>query len=223
MAYGIYEPRPYNPYYVPPKSRFATSPSEILHLAVAMLALAAVLYIVFDKNEGFQKLNALSAPLKIAAALLISGVGFVLHELGHKFTAQHFGHWSEFRASVSGLLLALVIAWTTGIPFAAPGATWHNAHSKRDQGKISAAGPLVNLFVAFLAFPFTLAPDARSTVVGQLAGILMAFSTFLAVFNLIPLGLLDGRKILAWNPVVYATMVSIGIGILVYAHPGTWT
>lgn len=216
MRYGSYSPQPYNPYYAPPRPRFGTSPIELLHIVVAMVVLAAVLFIVFLSNDGFAEIAGLPIPVQVAAALLISAAGFVLHELGHKFTAQHFGYWSEFRASASGLILALVIAVTLHIPIAAPGATWHNAQSRRDQGKISAAGPLVNYIVALAAFPFTLAADAKDTVPGQLAHIVLTFSTILAVFNLIPLGPLDGKKVLAWNPLVWVLMVGLGIGIIVY-------
>lgn len=215
MAYGTYTPAPYNPYYEPPRPRFGTSRHELLHITAAMLALAAVLFIVFRANPGFGRIASLPLPVQIAAALLISTAGFVFHELGHKFTAQHFGHWSEFRASWSGLALALVIAAVVHVPIAAPGATWHNAHSRRDQGKISAAGPLVNYLVALMAFPLTLGADARASVAGELGGIVMTFSTILALFNLIPIGPLDGRKILSWNPLVYAMMVALGIGLFI--------
>lgn len=218
MADGRPYLEPYNPYYyeTPPR-RFGTSGAELLHIAIAMLALAAALFIVFDKNqEGYKKIHEAPLAFKIAAAISISFFAFVLHELGHKFTAQHFGYWSEFRASFVGLAMALGFAFAFGIPAAAPGATWHNAHSKRDQGKISAAGPLVNYIVAFAAFPFTVAKGASSSLEGQLASIVMAFSAILALFNLIPLGPLDGRKVLSWNPVVWVLMVTVGILIIYY-------
>lgn len=191
---------------------------EILHITVAMLVLAGVLFVVFRDNKAFGEISDLPVGVQVAAALLISFLGFVLHEMGHKLTAQHFGHWSEFRASASGLLLALAIAFVLKIPVAAPGATWHNAQSRKDQGRISAAGPLVNFIIALAAFPFTLGAGARTSVTGQLASIVLTFSAILAVFNLIPLGPLDGKKVLAWNPFIYLLMVALGIGIIVYAQ-----
>lgn len=216
MARGSYAPHLYNPHYAPRRPRFGTTPMELLHLVAAMLVLAVVLFIVFQKNEGFASIRK-DLPLwaQVVAALLISALGFVLHELGHKFTAQHFGYWSEFRANWVGLGLALVIAWVLHFPFAAPGATWHNAYSKSDQGKISAMGPLVNYAIAVVAMPFTLGKGAETSVTGQLGAIVVTFSTILALFNLIPLGPLDGRKVFAWQPVVWIVMVALGIGLLV--------
>lgn len=207
-------PRAYNPYYEPPPRRFGTSPMELLHITVAMVVLAAVLWIVMEKANGFASLrDKLPSGARMLAAFLISLFGFVLHELGHKFTAQHFGHWSEFRANWLFLGLALVLAWLPPhLPIAAPGATWHTAQGKKEQGKISAMGPLVNYAVAFAAVPFTIA--RVDSVTKELAAIVVAFSTILALFNLIPLGPLDGRKILAWSPVIWVVMVVLGIGLI---------
>lgn len=187
---------------------------ELVHIVVAMMVLAAVLWIVMENNAGFESLrDKLPMPARMLAAFLISLFGFVLHELGHKFTAQHFGHWSEFRANWLFLGLALVLAWLPPhLPIAAPGATWHTAQGKKEQGKISAMGPLVNYAVAFIAVPFTF--GRGDDVVRELAEVVVAFSTILALFNLIPLGPLDGRKILAWNPIIWIVMVALGVGLI---------
>ena len=98
----------YNPYYERPR-RFGTTRTEMVHIAIAMLARAAVLYIVFVKNPAFAKIKDQGIVFMVIASLSISIFGFVLHELGHKVTAQHFGHWSEFRANWAMLGLALVV------------------------------------------------------------------------------------------------------------------
>jgi Zn-dependent protease len=36
----------------------------------------------------------------------------------------------------------------------------------------------------------------------------------LAAFNLLPIGPLDGAKILKWNPVVFAGMILVAFGLL---------
>jgi len=216
-------PRAYNPYYEPPPRRFGTSRMELLHIAGAMLILAAVLYIVIDQADGFENVRQkLPREARMVAALLISLFGFVLHELGHKFTAQHFGHWSEFRANWFFLGFALLLALSPWhLTMAAPGATWHTAQGKKEQGKISAMGPLVNYAVAFVAVPFTL--GRGNLVVQELAGIVVAFSTILALFNLIPLGPLDGRKILAWNPIIWIVMLGLGVGLIIWQNHTLFT
>jgi len=47
--------------------------------------------------------------------------GFLLHEMAHKFVALHFGYFAEYRANMTGLALAIVMAFS-GFLFAAPGA-----------------------------------------------------------------------------------------------------
>jgi Zn-dependent protease len=206
------QPRVYNPYYEPPRRRFGTSPVEFFHLSAAMVLLAVVLWLVIERNEAFHRIRAMPPFARILAALFISFFGFALHELGHKFTAQHFGHWSEFRAHWLFLLIALLLAYfPPHLPIAAPGATWHTAQTRREQGKISAMGPIVNYLVAFIAFPFTFGSD---TIVRQLAGIVVFFSTFLALFNLIPLGPLDGRKVFAWSWIVWLLLVGVGLVLM---------
>ena len=56
-------------------------------------------------------------------ALLTVGIGFILHEMAHKFTAIRYGYWAEFRKDNSMLLVAVALASLVGFVFAAPGAT----------------------------------------------------------------------------------------------------
>lgn len=205
---------PYNPYYDEPRRRFGTSGVEFLHITVACGVLTAVLWIVFEKNyaNGYDKIKDLPMWARGAAAFSVSLFGFVLHELGHKFTAQHFGHWSEFRANWIFLGIAIAVAVLWGFPLAAPGATWHTARDPRDQGKIATMGPLVNYAVAFIALPFTF---GRESVMRELAIIVVFFSSFLALFNLIPLGALDGRRVLKWNVGIWLAMIIVGVGLMI--------
>ena len=69
----------------------------------------------------------------------------MLHELAHKIVAQRNGAWAEFRAYPLGLVLAVVSA-LLGFILAAPGAVYiQGAISRKQDGKISIAGPLTNL------------------------------------------------------------------------------
>jgi len=51
---------------------------------------------------------------------LISLLGFILHELAHKYVAQGYGLWAEFRLNMTGLLLT-AISIVSPIKFIAPG------------------------------------------------------------------------------------------------------
>ena len=91
-------------------------------------------------------------------ALVTVGIGFILHEMAHKFAAIHYGYWAEFRKDDVMLLIAVVMAALVGFVFAAPGATViytsgedGRGISRKENGIISAAGPVVNLL---LCIPF---------------------------------------------------------------------
>lgn len=136
---------------------------------------------------------------------LFVGLGFIVHEIFHKLAAQSLGAWSEFVMWKEGLLLALLFKVLTGITFIAPGATlWAKPFpSPDDEGKVSVAGPLANICLAFLFNLFS--PFVPVLRIGAY------INSQLALFNLIPLPPLDGIKILLWNPVVWIAMVVLAI------------
>ncbi|MBT3984818.1 peptidase M50 [archaeon] len=140
------------------------------------------------------------------------GVGFLLHEMGHKIVAQRYGCFAEFRADNFMLLVAVLTSFL-GVVFAAPGAVMIAGHvGKERNGKISLAGPATNLVLAILfiglAFIFTEGFMARIISFGVLVNV------WLGLFNLIPVWLLDGKKILKWNKLVY--FITLGIGIFLF-------
>jgi Zn-dependent protease len=183
-------------------------------VAVTVLTTAIVLWMRQIPIGRFADLE-LAQQIMVAAGISITG--FALHEIGHKITAQHFGHWSEFRFSLPGLLATLVMSYF-GFLIGAPGATWHTATSPRDNGKISAAGPLINIIIALAAFPLTNKIMDLGMVSIVADGVLL-FNAILAAFNLIPFGPLDGKKILKWNPFVYGILVLLTAALFVYARP----
>ncbi len=144
------------------------------------------------------------------------GVGFLLHEMGHKIVAQRYGCFAEFRADNFMLLVAVLTSFL-GIVFAAPGAVMIAGHvGKERNGKISLAGPATNLVLAILfiglAFIFTEGFIARIISFGVLVNV------WLGLFNLIPVWLLDGKKILKWNKLVYFITLAIGIFLFVIRY-----
>src|SRR3990167_6694949 len=90
---------------------------------------------------------------KFIIASLTVGIGFLFHELGHKIVAQRYGCFAEFRSFDNMLILAIAMSFF-GFIFAAPGAVMISGHvTKGRNGRISAAGPIINLILA-LAFLF---------------------------------------------------------------------
>lgn len=147
--------------------------------------------------------------------LLISfftvGVGFLLHELGHKVVAQHYRCPAEFRAFDQMLVLAVLLSFT-GFIFAAPGAVFIGGHlDARRNGIISLAGPLVNIVLSlfFLSLAFLVPVGAVVFTYGA------SINAWLGLFNLIPFGPLDGGKVFAWNKLVYFAVVIVAGALVV--------
>src|SRR5665811_2324303 len=127
-------------------TRHTTSRKEVLDLFVAWLGVSFAFYLALFR-PNLSQASLVNVLPTLIITLVVVGSSFVLHELLHKFTAQHFGFWSEFRASYTMLVFAILFAALAGIVFAAPGATmiYAPAITKRQNGIISAAGPILNL------------------------------------------------------------------------------
>lgn len=140
-------------------------------------------------------------------SILTAGVGFLVHELAHKFVAVRYGQLAEFRADY-GMLFLAVVAATIGILFAAPGAVHHQGRiTQRENGIIALAGPIVNLILAGVFVPLWLAGGVLGSGLIALLGLRgMAVNLFLAAFNLIPIGALDGATVREWNTLVWVAV-----------------
>jgi len=160
-------------------------------------------------SDSLLSLMSLAEALPIA--LIGVGSGFIFHELAHRNVARHFGYHAEFRAWMNGLILAVVFAVVSfgRFTFAAPGATYIFAHAiPRDQnGKISIAGPVTNIIIGFIFMIVSLfVADKFVFNVLFNAGWI---NFFLAGFNLLPIGPLDGRKVMNWS--MAAWLITIGV------------
>lgn len=146
---------------------------------------------------------------KFIIASLTVGIGFLLHELGHKIVAQKYGCFAEFRSFDHMLLLAIAMSFF-GFIFAAPGAVMISGRvNNRKNGVISAAGPIVNLILAliFLTLTFFQLPNLFKSIVYY--GFYI--NSLLALFNMLPFGFFDGSKILRWNKLIYGSIVAIAV------------
>ncbi len=148
-------------------------------------------------------------------SLATVGTGFVLHELSHKFTAQRYGFWAEFRMWPMGLVLALVTSMI-GFIFAAPGATYISGTniSEAENGKISLAGPLTNVLVAVAFLPVLV--FGHSFFLAYLGYEGVFINIFLALFNMLPVMPLDGAKVFRWSKVRWASV--FGPLVLIFAY-----
>lgn len=168
--------------------------TEIKELLKAWAAISLAFAIAISGGRLF-------VPQLLALSGLTVGIGFLLHELGHKFVAQKYGFPAEFRSFDTMLLLAVLLSFS-GFVFAAPGAVFIGGPPTPDEnGKISAAGPGTSLLLAtfFLLMTLVFGSSPLLTYGFQI-------NSWLAFFNLLPMWNFDGRKILVWNKGVYGAM-----------------
>ncbi|MEM2321009.1 MAG: AN1-type zinc finger domain-containing protein [Candidatus Bathyarchaeia archaeon] len=182
----------------------ARSP-EIFHVCLAAVIVALVGLSTAVATLGF--LN----PFLISLLVLIFVISFTLHEIGHKFTAKHYGLWAEFRLSFLGVLVTLISIFTPLIKVVSPGSVViYGWADRRIMGRISLSGPLINIVLSLIFLTLTLFNFG-----GILLGIAyiwgFAINAYIALFNLIPLSILDGAKIFQWNRHVWAIMFTIAL------------
>lgn len=148
---------------------------------------------------------------------LTAGIAFVVHEMAHKFTAMQYGYWAEFQMNSTMLVVAIALAALAHVVFAAPGATMIYAQniSREENGKISLAGPLSNLILLVPFFIILIVGLSANIGIVALIGLMgIRINAMIAAFNLLPLGPLDGVKILAWNTPIYIGTVLVAFGVL---------
>ncbi|MEJ2270899.1 MAG: site-2 protease family protein [Candidatus Bathyarchaeota archaeon] len=138
-------------------------------------------------------------------------LSFLLHELAHKFSAQYFNLWAEFRLTMQGALITLISIF---LPFKliSPGAVMLvGSGTKETVGKTAISGPLTNIIIASLCILI-------SVVSQNLFSIVAFINALLAVFNLIPFGILDGWKVFRWNKIVWAITFTISVALFSYSY-----
>lgn len=153
----------------------------------------------------------LTNPFLIPQTLVIVGTAFVLHELAHKYMAQNYGLWAEYRKWNQGLMLAFFLSLTGFFLFAAPGAVMiMSRYSDPEiEVKTSIAGPITNIAVGITA------------LVLRTGGILPVFMTylaainfFLAMFNMFPIPPMDGSKVFRHNPTTWIIVFGAAVVLL---------
>jgi len=187
---------------------------ELKDLVVSALLLALAFGIAF--SGGFR---AILQPGRLIILFFIAligvSVGFVLHELGHRFVAKRFGCFAEYQMWTTGLILAIMCS-LFGFVFAAPGAVVVHPGgdlrrrpglTKQRFGIISIAGPLMNICLAVVFIILNMFYPSLVFFLGA------RINTWLAMFNLIPFGPLDGAKVFRWDKKVWLAAVILTVGL----------
>lgn len=178
-----------------------------------------VISLAFDYILTGRDLNATIA--YFGYTVVVVGFAFVLHELAHKFVAIRYGYSAEYKTWFQGLILALITSYF-GFVFAAPGAVYVRGYNIKpsENGIISLAGPVTNIILAVL-FLMSI-PLASQYGISRIAMLGVYINSFFAVFNLIPLVVLDGAKIFRWNPLIWIATMILALILLGYSVFGIY-
>ena len=189
--------------------------TELRDLAAAWVALAVACTFFLSPQYVRQQpfvmdetvLNELGSLFILS--MLTVGTAFLLHELAHKVVAIQFGQVAAFRADY-GFLFIAIISGLAGFLFAAPGAVYHRGRiTDRQHGLIAVAGPVTNIGLAALFFvPFML----FAGFIQEVAQMGVIINLFLAAFNMIPFGPLDGKTVINWHKGVFALVLVTAVG-----------
>ena len=203
---------------------------EEADLFIAWLAISLAFAIIMIAPNGIlgpvQSVTPVTALTFLGIALLTVGIGFILHEMAHKFTAIRYGYWAEFHKDNSMLLVAVALASLVGFVFAAPGATviYTNPYegrglTKEENGKISASGPLVNLLLCIPFAVLLFAAGGLTSLNGNILALIglygIQINAMIATFNMLPIGILDGRKVFSWSIPAFFILILAAFGTLV--------
>lgn len=200
---------------------FKFSSNEIRDIVISFFVISLAFAILYSRRD-------VSAVFYILPMVMVGvGLGFVLHEIAHKFTAMRYGYWAEFKLWVPGLLFALVSPFF-GFIFAAPGAVhiYGNYMTDKENGIISLFGPLTNIVLAMIFLVLYIITSTTSIggmiqdqwiiyILRLTFRLGFSINSFLALFNLIPLAIFDGAKIFRWNPLIWLAITALA-GIMVY-------
>jgi Zn-dependent protease len=158
-------------------------------------------------------------PVILVAVFLTS---FMVHEMAHKFVAQHYGMWSEFRMLAYGYYLSL-LAILFSFPVFGTGAVFTTGSSNPDHdAKSTLAGPLSNavmasLFMIMALFAF-LVEGGLQYPFNYLIQYGAILNSILGLFNMLPIPPFDGARVLLWKKGVWAGLLVVLLALLILSY-----
>ena len=195
---------------------FTLTKEEIIDLIIAYIVITIAFTI---STVGLNLYDFISV---LPIIMIGVGIGFISHELGHKYVSMKYGYRAEFKKWPLGLAIALASAFI-GFVFAAPGEVQTYAENITDEinGKIAIAGPMLNMVLSltFIVIAAIISPLVSQSVIFKLIFLIctvgFSVNNFLAAFNLLPFYSLDGTKVMKWSVKYWAIIFAFAVILLV--------
>ncbi len=187
------------------------------HEALDIIIAATLIFAVLSYRNIFPGLIGRSY---FAGILLTIVSGFIGHELSHRFYARQAGLNARFVLWTQGIMLTL-LGFVLPFVFIVPGFVFMTGYASRSiNGKVALSGPLINILNGIALFILSRAVNVViwDLQLGSIFEMAAFFNFFLALFNLIPIGPLDGRKVREWHPLLWA--ISLGSALLLWLLAG---
>ena len=193
------------------RGRFSST--EIRDLVIASVLVCLVGISIFGNSFGI--LNAITTVIAYLTGglwwLVIGVIGlflvsFMAHEMAHKFVAQNYGMWSEFRMTSTGYYLS-AMAILFSLPIFGTGVVYTSGTTNTEhEGKSNLAGPLTNFVIASALFVIAIILALLKIpifIIGILLQYGVQLNSFLGLFNMIPIQPFDGATVRYWNSRVW--------------------
>ena len=87
---------------------------------------------------------------------------------------------------------------------------------KKVIGRTAVAGPLTNIIFALLFFGITQLTQV-SVAMSLALQYTVLINAFIALFNLLPFGILDGFKVFEWNKIWWLAVFAPSIALTIYS------
>jgi Zn-dependent protease len=200
--------------------------SEFLHLLIGSSLIFLIGLIVFYSPQLI-RLNLTWAIFLLAGFYTTA---FLFHEFGHRQVAKHFGLQTKFRLLTFGMILTVfgliagswsLITNEVSLPILAlPGAVVVLGLDKIDRrtGLCKAAGPTINLVYGTILLIISFVIPKEFFPLNLFIGYAAALNFMLGLFNMIPIGILDGQNIFKWSKSLYLVLVGFLILMLIIAY-----
>ncbi len=193
--------------------------NEVKDIVIAWLGISVCFALVLGGYNLFNLKNLSDFSLTnlitfIIVSLIVTGTAFILHELAHKYSAIYFGAKAQFIKWNTPLILAIIFAFILGFVFVAPGAVYvfGKSLSRKENGIVSVAGPVTNIILAGLFYTILILGNYQNIIILTTLTLGVLINLWIAFFNLIPIGPLDGKAIFLWNPFIWVILVILSLG-----------